>query len=149
MKARKGFTLIELLIVIGIIVLLAGVVIIALNPARQFALARNSQRWSNVNAILNAVGQRMAENKGVWNTSCGTSTVVMQATSTAIGDSGTNLALCLVPNYLASMLMDPNGGALGDTKYRIFQDSTTNRVTVDAPQGMVEIPGSDDIRVSR
>ncbi|KKU11008.1 MAG: hypothetical protein UX14_C0005G0022, partial [Parcubacteria group bacterium GW2011_GWF1_45_5] len=61
MKARKGFTLIELLIVIGIIVLLAGVVIIALNPARQFALARNSQRWSNVNAILNAVGQRMAE----------------------------------------------------------------------------------------
>jgi hypothetical protein len=33
---------------------------VALNPGRQFAQARNTQRWSNVNTLLNAVGQRLA-----------------------------------------------------------------------------------------
>ncbi len=37
---QKGFTLIELLVVINIITILTSVVIVALNPARQFAAAR-------------------------------------------------------------------------------------------------------------
>src|SRR5258708_22480899 len=64
-KSQKGFTLIELLVVIGIIAVLATIVIIAINPARQFAQARNTQRLSNINTLLNGIGQQLADNKGV------------------------------------------------------------------------------------
>ena len=66
MRNQKGFTLIELLVVIGIIAILASVVIVALNPARQFAQARNTQRHANVRAILDGIQQNSADNRGVW-----------------------------------------------------------------------------------
>jgi len=56
-REQEGFTLIEILVVIGMIALLAAIVIVAINPARQFAQGRNTQRTSNVNTILNAIGQ--------------------------------------------------------------------------------------------
>lgn len=63
---KAGFTLIEILLAIGILAILATSAIIAINPARQFAQARNTQRWSDVNAIMNAVYQYSAGHKGAF-----------------------------------------------------------------------------------
>ncbi len=64
MFKQKGFTLIELLVVLGIIAILAAIVIIAVNPARQFAISRNTVREANVNSILSASWQYAIANQG-------------------------------------------------------------------------------------
>ena len=60
----KGFTLLELLITIGIISILSGITIVAINPAKQFAQANNAQRFNDVNSLLSAVGQYMIKHRG-------------------------------------------------------------------------------------
>jgi prepilin-type N-terminal cleavage/methylation domain-containing protein len=61
---QPGFTLIEILLAVAALVILASIVILAINPSRQLAQTRNVQRRSNVNTILNAVGQYAIDNNG-------------------------------------------------------------------------------------
>ena len=63
---KRGFTLIEILVVIGMLALLSTIVLVAVNPLRQFAEARNAQRQNDVAAILNAISERIADNGGLF-----------------------------------------------------------------------------------
>ena len=136
-KVKKtGFTLIEVLVVIGIIAILAAVVLVAINPGRQFAQARNSQRISNVNALLNAIGQNISDNKGTF--TCAAGTIPTTATAIKTGSGGYDIRPCLVPNYLSELPADPSSGNITnpttyDTGYTLVQDATTKRLTVAAP----------------
>ncbi|MBI4066989.1 prepilin-type N-terminal cleavage/methylation domain-containing protein [Candidatus Gottesmanbacteria bacterium] len=135
-KKNSGFTLIELLVVIGILAVLFSIVLIAINPARQFNQANNAKRRSDVIALLNAISQYRADLKGA---------LPAGITTTVANISNTGSDICadiMGPQlYLPALPQDPafNNGAqitdctvAYDTNYTVVQDAS-GRVTVAAP----------------
>ncbi len=163
----RGFTLIKILVVIGMLAILSTVVLVAVNPLRQFAQARNSQRQSNVAALLNAVTERIADNGGVFMSSStqlvDSCRAYLPSTAHDINKSQLDLRPCLVPTYLSELPYDPSAGSNTctstgcsgngenyDLQYTIQQDSSTNRVTICAPfAAETALPNSTTFCLSR
>lgn len=136
---NRGFTLLEILLVMGAIAILAGIVILAINPAKQLADARNIQRRADVNTILSAVYQYVIDNNGILPasiTALSPDTLVEicisngVATCTGLVDIS---VLTASEKYIVAMPRDPNGTcATNGVCYEIAR-SANNRLTVSAP----------------
>lgn len=124
---KKGFTLIELLIVIGVLGILAGIILVAVDPAKRLRQARDARRHAEVNAILNAILNYTVDNVGTAPTGIDSNATSIQQLGDGTGvcgvdwgcQQGTNstwtLDDCvdftsdLVDEYIAEIPVDPEG----------------------------------------
>src|SRR5258708_22579136 len=130
-SAQRGFTLIELLVVIGILTVLMAIVLVAVNPSRQFSQANNAKRTSDITTIVNAIHQYEIDNKGKLPAG------IPATTAATIANTGVDICAALVSTYTAQMPIDPLVGtytscASYNTGYTVVS-SANNRVTVAAP----------------
>lgn len=133
-KKRSGFTLLEILLAVAALVILASIVIIAINPTKQLADTRNSERYVDVNTILNGIYQYAIDNDGDWPSE------EISATAAPICQSGvaegTNDCVsldALIPVYLVDIPSDPRAATTNITGYEILTSGAANRIRITAP----------------
>lgn len=135
-QSQSGFTLLEVLLVVAIIAILAGIVIIAINPGKNLGDSRNSQRSADVNTIINGVYQYALDTNGTIPTSVTTTPTEVCATGAASCTGLVDLGVLTASGkYLVSIPKDPQcptGCATNGTGYRIAKDAN-NRLIVTAP----------------
>ncbi len=132
---QQGFTLIEVLLVVAIIAILAGIVILAINPNKQLGDTRNSQRQSDINTILNATYQYSIDNQGNIPASITTTAADICITGAACPTAPATVDLSVLTaagKYLVSIPKDPKTSTATDTGYQISQNAN-GRITVAAP----------------
>lgn len=133
-KNNSGFTLLEILLVVAAIAILAGIVIVAINPGKQLGATRNAARQSDVSSILNAVFQYSLDNDQLFPPSID-SNLRMLGTSTsgcAVSCGSTNTSSSSTPISQAAPInfIDDSqttfSGVFSNTKY----DTTNNWVNL-------------------
>lgn len=156
---KRGFTLLEILLVVGIIAILAGIVIVAINPGRQLALVRNTERKSDLKQINNAIQQYYIDNHEypatvtvltdlteICNTGTASSSILAGVSCGTLVDLSS-----LVPEYITAIPVDPSGSetafldkiistvyaGTNGTGYWIEPDQY-NKIIVVAPQAELE-----------
>jgi prepilin-type N-terminal cleavage/methylation domain-containing protein len=133
LSSQKGFTLIEILLVVAAIAILAGIVIVAINPGKQLGDTRNAQRRSDVTTILNAAYQYSLDNNGIV-------PAAITATATEICAAGAGSCAGLIDlavltanqRYLVSIPQDPQSVTANGNGYTILR-TAFGRITVTAP----------------
>lgn len=141
---HSGFTLLEILLVVAAIGILAGIVLVALNPARQLAQTRDAQRKVDINTILNAVYQYAIDNNGNYpNDFDDTDPTEICATDASC--AGIELSdLTDAELYLVTMPVDPSAEDEDSTEYTI-ELTANGRITIAAPNAEI----AEEITVTR
>lgn len=129
-KTYQGFSLIEILVVVALIIILATITLVAINPGKNFRDTRNAQRSADVTQILNAVTQYTSE-EGNSIAAFGTITNCTVGDS-SIGTEGIDLDAVLVDEFIVAIPMDPSVGTDAVTGYEICV-TDGGRVQISAP----------------
>jgi len=142
MKAKRyeAFSLIEILVVVALIIILATITIVAINPGKNFRDTRNAQRSSDVNAILSAVTQFTTDGNPLPETviDCEGTGGVAQAAKIGTAEGNVDLADLLTSegtkgnDYIVTIPLDPQpAGTEANTGYTICKIGT--RIQIAAP----------------
>ena len=154
-STSRAFTLLEILLVVGIIAILAGIVIIAINPAKQLADTRNAERRSDIRELNSAMQQYYIDN-GRFPTSTPTTLTEICDTGATAYPSGVSCGSLvdlpiLVPTYIPAIPVDPSGAsstlslipraeaATGGTGYKIVE-TAANQIALTAPLAELNVP---------
>jgi len=132
MRNHKGFTLLEILVVIVMMSIFVAVVIIAINPTKQIGVARDAQRWADLNTLLSATHQYTIDHGANPPT---ISTIQGEICRTYAPDcSGlVDLSILTIASvYLSEIPADPTEKTTNGTGYEIVE-STAGRLTLFAP----------------
>ena len=133
LRSQKGFTLIEILLVVAAIAILAGIVIVAINPGKQLGDTRNAQRRSDVTTLLNAAYQYSIDNNGVLPAGITASSTEICATGAASCAGLIDLSVLTTNGkYLVGIPQDPQKVTANGNGYFISK-SVYGRITVTAP----------------
>jgi prepilin-type N-terminal cleavage/methylation domain-containing protein len=137
LNPKKGFTLLEILLVIGIIAILAGIVIIAINPSKQLATVRNTERKSDIKQIESAITQYYIDNSRYPTSLTGNLTEICDTgslsttTGSSIDCTGLMDLTPLVPTYITAIPKDPSATTTDRAGYQIVL--TNNKIGLSAP----------------
>ncbi len=126
-RNEKGFTLVELLIVVAIIGILAGVVLIAINPGETLRKSRDATRLSDLDSVARALNLALAEETVTLVATSGGSSSLSGATPTAVNGNGwvdadpvgTSAGL---GQYLSALPLAPNHSAATPEAYIFYSD---------------------------
>lgn len=146
MPKKTGFTLLELLITIGIISILSGITIVAVNPTRQFAKANDANRFNDVNTFISAIGQYTVKHRGALPTGPGNDQLTATYRMIEKDASGSGIDLCdalVGEDFLNVFPTDPsldvdfvNCATDYHTGYQVKYENS--HVSVNAPYVQVE-----------
>lgn len=141
-SSRRGFTLLEILLVVAAIGILAGIVILAINPGKQLGDTRNAARKIDVNTIINGVYQYSLDNNGNLPSGLSTTTCLTTATNnickTTIATSSCSgfvdlSVLTQNEKYLVSIPIDPSVSSVATGTGYFVRKTVNGRVEVCAP----------------
>lgn len=127
MYNKNGFTLLEILLAIALIGILSLIALVAINPSKQLAEARNTERFDDITKLNQALEDYFVTNRSY---PTGINESYQDICLSSGGSNCVDLNV-LVPDYLSSIPIAPNA-ASGTTGYTVAINPQNKQLSLEA-----------------